>query len=82
VKLAKSLHAVLAQLDEAGCTWTKALEDSHNQAALKLEKLGLVKLRPCYTGQRARGACRGRLDGYDVMVTPAGKALLLEAARR
>lgn len=75
MKLLKGLQASLSQIAAAQSKW------SHDgqydlQDAIKLEKLGLVKLRPRYTGLRARGQCRGRLDGYDVALTDAGKALL------
>jgi hypothetical protein len=76
MKLVKALQASLQQLDAAGSSWTIEMDEQRRQDVLKLEKLGLVKLRPCYTGQRARGQCRGRLNGYDVSVTPSGKDLL------
>lgn len=76
MKLTSSLQAVLKQLDAARWPSTETMEATIYEGALKLERLGLVKLRPCYTGPRARGQCRGRLIGYDVVVTDAGKALL------
>ena len=75
MKLVKTLQASLRQLS-TGISWTVEMDDTIYQASLKLEKLGLVKLRPCYTGLRARGQCRGRLNGYDVVLTDAGNALL------
>lgn len=76
MKLTKSLQAVLRHLDDARWPSTETMETSIYDGALKLETLGLVRLRPCYSEPRARGQCRGRLIGYDAVLTDAGKALL------
>ena len=76
MKLVKTAQDALRQLNAAGSSWTSAMDETLREAALKLEKLRLVKLLPRYTGQRTRGQCRGRLNGYDVVLTDAGKALL------
>jgi len=73
VKLLKPLQASLQRFADAGSSWTVAMDEASHQAALKLEKLRLVKLVPRYTAARVRGGCRGRLNGYDVIVTSAGK---------
>ena len=80
MKLTRQAHATLVQLDKERAS-TAAMDDAQYQAVLRLEKLGLVKLHPRYTGQRAKGQCRGHLDGYDITVTSAGKVVLTDAAR-
>lgn len=75
MKLTKAAHANLVQLDAVRSS-TASMDDEKYQAVLRLEKLGLVKLHPRYTGQRARGQCRGHLTGYDVRVTTAGKRVI------
>jgi hypothetical protein len=74
MKLVKVLQLSLRQLHAAECSWTVDMDGELLRGARKLEKLGLVRFVPCYTGQRAKGHCRGRLNGYNVMLTPLGKA--------
>lgn len=70
--LPKALREALRQLG-SGPTWTITMVEAYYQAALKLEKLGLVKFKPRYV---QRGKFRGMLNGYDVVVRRAGRALL------
>jgi len=73
VALTKILRETLCQLEAAGSTWTITMIDSYYQAACKLEKRGLVEFRARHVG---RGKLRGQLNGHDVIVTRAGKAVL------
>ena len=76
MKLAKTLQKVLRQLGAAGCSWTPTMDDQRRDDVSRLERLGLVKLHPLYQSPRERGKCRSRLEGYYVLLTPAGKDLL------
>jgi len=76
MRLAKPLQETLTQLGAAGSSWTIRLGLVQREHVLKLEKLGLVKLRPYYTASRVRGQCRGHMNGYDVVLTSAGRDLL------
>ena len=76
MKLTKALQASLSQLGSARFPSTAEMDDQPHKDVLKLETLGLVRLVPRCMRPRERGKCRGRLIGYDVLLTPAGKALL------
>lgn len=71
--LTKTLKTALRQLAAAEKTWTITMVDSYYQAASKLEKLGLVRFEPRLI---QRGKYRGGPNGYDVVVTSAGKVAL------
>lgn len=76
--LAKGLREALRQLGASGTTWTMTMVDTYYQDALKLEKLGLVQFQPRFV---QRGKFRGEVNGHDVIVSPAGNALLLRRKR-
>ena len=74
--LTKTLAEALRSLS-AGPTWTITMVDDYYAKALKLEKLGLVEFKPRFL---KRGKYRGQLNGYDVVVTAAGRRALKEVS--
>jgi hypothetical protein len=78
VTLGKGLAEALRSLAAAGSTgtWTTTMVDDYHVQTLKLEALGLVKLKPRLI---TRGKFRGETRGYDVVVTPAGRRVLKAA---
>lgn len=71
--LTRALWEALLQLAAVPSTWTITMVDTYYSAACKLEKLGLVEFRPRYV---QRGKYRGMPNGYDVIASRAGRALL------
>lgn len=73
MKLTQPLKEALRQIAAVDGTWTITMAESYYQAARKLEKLGLVEFKPRYV---KRGKFRGQPNGYVVIATTVGKALL------
>lgn len=73
MKLGVGLRNTLRSLAAAERTWTITMTDEYYVAARKLQKHGLVYFEPRYL---KRGKYRGELNGYDIVVTPSGKAVL------
>jgi hypothetical protein len=74
--LTKTLAEALRTLS-AGPTWTITMVDNYYASALKLKKLGLVEFKPRFI---KRGKFRGQPNGYDVVVTAAGRRALEEVS--
>ena len=65
----------MVHVPSTAAIWLFTMVDSYYQAALKLEKLGLVEFKPRHS---KRGKFRGQSNGYAVIATPVGRTLLYE----